>query len=224
MAEQLVFELGRVEPPTFANFVAGSNAEALATLRRFASGDSEGSVVLWGAPGAGKTHLLRGCVAEALAAGRNATYCDTPASIPTDTVPHGALLAIDALDSADSEEQARLFTLFNALPSSGGRLVCAAARPPARLALREDLRTRIGQALVFEVTPLADKDLPLALGVYARERGVPLAPDVVDYLLRRQARDLRSLTQIVAALDRHSLAVHRPITVPLLREWLGRDV
>jgi hypothetical protein len=37
--EQLTFELATPEPPVFGNFVAGANAEAVATLRRIAVGD-----------------------------------------------------------------------------------------------------------------------------------------------------------------------------------------
>jgi len=43
---------------------------------------------------------------------------------------------------------------------------------------------------------------------------------VIDYLLRHGRRDMGSLLGAVAALDRLSLAAKRPITVPLLREWL----
>ena len=66
--EQLIFELATPEPPAFANFVQGHNAEASATLRRFAEGEfGETGVVLWGAPGAGKSHLLRAAVGAAQA-------------------------------------------------------------------------------------------------------------------------------------------------------------
>jgi hypothetical protein len=33
-----------------------------------------------------------------------------------------------------------------------------------------------------------------------------------------------ALLGALAALDRHSLALRRPITVPMLREWLQRDI
>ena len=38
MIEQLVFELARPEPPSFANFLPGANSEALDALIRIANG------------------------------------------------------------------------------------------------------------------------------------------------------------------------------------------
>ncbi|MEO8755371.1 MAG: DnaA regulatory inactivator Hda, partial [Casimicrobiaceae bacterium] len=61
--EQLTFELAPAEPPSFANFLAGPNTEAVATLRQLARGDvRETGILVWGAPGSGRTHLLRAVV------------------------------------------------------------------------------------------------------------------------------------------------------------------
>jgi chromosomal replication initiation ATPase DnaA len=37
-------------------------------------------------------------------------------------------------------------------------------------------------------------------------------------------RDMPTLVATLAALDRHSLATQRAITVPLLRDWLQQDL
>jgi DnaA family protein len=226
MAEQLVFELAQPEPPTFANFLPGPNGEALALLQRVAAGHaSEASVVLWGGPGVGKTHLLEAAVDGARIARRSAALVLTSAGLGTitpDAPPD--LLAIDDVDKADEVAQGRLFTLYNAITARGGRIIAAAAVPPARLALRDDLRTRLGSGLVFEVMPLPDADLPVALERHARERGFALPPEVVTYLLSYGRRDMRSLLATLAALDRYSLATRRPITLPLLKEWRQREL
>ncbi len=78
--------------------------------------------------------------------------------------------------------------------------------------------------LVFEIVPLADADKAQALAAYARERGFRLSDDVIAYLLAHGRRDMPSLVATLAALDRHSLAIQRGITVPLLRNWLQRDL
>jgi DnaA-homolog protein len=226
VVEQLVFELAAPEPPRLANFLPGRNAELVAMLPRFVGGElDETGLLLWGAPAAGKSHLLGAAVALAQDRGLAGRLVGHPAELgDTPSTAANALVAIDRIDEADAASTARIFTLFNALKESHGRLIAAARVPATALQLREDLRTRLGWGLVYEVLPLADDDKPAALAAYAKERGFALSADVIDYLLRHGRRDMRSLLATLAALDRRSLAAKRPITVPLLKEWLQREL
>lgn len=222
--QQLIFDLAAPVAPTFASFVAGPNAEAVAVLARAAAGQvAETAILVWGPPGAGRTHLLRAAVAAA-APGRSAAFHADPATAPAEPPAPGALVAVDDVDGADPAAQARLFTLFNGLQASGGQLVAAAAGPPARLPLRDDLRTRLGWGLVYEVAPLTDADKPAALARFARERGFRLGDDVIAYLLVHGRRDMGALVATLTALDRYALAGKRQVTVPLLREWLQHEM
>jgi DnaA family protein len=226
--EQLVFDLVPPEPPSFASFLPGRNLEAVAALTRFATGEAtERGVVLWGAEGAGKSHLLRACVAAASAHGFAAAYIADPGALvamdPESLAGH-SLVAVDAIETATAEAQGRLFTLFNALHAVGHRFVGAARVAPAMLPVREDLRTRLGWGLVYEIVPLADDDKPAALVGYARRRGFAVPDDVIRYLLAHGRRDMSALLGALAALDRHSLSSRRAITVPMLREWLQREI
>ena len=226
--EQLVFDLVPPEPPSFASFLPGRNAEALAASARFASGDAPGTGLLfWGAPGSGKTHLLRAAVASAVARGAFATYVGDPGALVAmdpETLAEQSLVAVDAIDAAGVEAQSRLFTLFNALQTAGHRFVGAAKVAPAMIKVREDLRTRLGSCLVLEIVPLADDEKPTALVDYARRRGFAIPDDVIRYLLAHGRRDMPALLAALMALDRHSLSTRRPITVPMLREWLQREI
>jgi DnaA-homolog protein len=225
MSEQFVLDLARPEPPGFDNFVAGANREAVASVRALACGESpESGVLLWGAAGVGKSHLLQAATSAA-ANVRPCIACATPLDVPeAPNLPASALLIVDGIDRADAAGQGRLFTLLNALSASGGQWIAAAALPPARLPLRDDLRTRLALGLVFEILPLGDADKPQALATYARERGFRLSTEVIAYLLAHGRRDMPSLVATLAALDRHSLATQRGITVPLLRDWLQREL
>lgn len=224
--EQLVFELAPPEPPRLSNFLPGRNGELVAALTRFASGaGSDPGFLIWGAPGVGKTHLLRAAMALATKHGVEAHFHEGPAAVDPDPARNRAsLVAIDRIDEADPVQAGRIFTLYNALRQRGGRLLAASRLPLAALALREDLRTRLGWGLVYEVLPLADEEKPEALAAYARGRGFELSAEVIDYLLRHGRRDMPSLLAALAALDRFSLAAKRPITVPLLREWLQESL
>lgn len=225
MAEQFVLDLSGPEPPGFDNFVAGANREALSTLKALARDESrESGVLLWGAPGVGKSHLLR-AAASAAASRRFVVAREVPQNLPSpEQVPASALVIVDRVDEADAAAQGALFTLLNHLATNGGQWIAAAAVPPARLALREDLRTRIALGLVFEITALADGDKAQALEAYARERGFRLSSEVIAYLLAHGRRDMPSLVATLAALDRHSLATQRAVSVPLIRDWLQRDL
>ena len=225
MAEQFVLDLSGPEPPSFDNFVAGANREALSTLQAVACAKSrESGVLLWGAQGAGKSHLLR-AAASAAAHVRFVVEREKAQGLPsTGDVPPSTLLVVDRVDEADASAQGTLFTLLNHLATNGGQWIATAALPPARLALREDLRTRIALGLVFEITPLADDDKAKALEAYARERGFRLSSEVIAYLLAHGRRDMPSLVATLAALDRHSLATQRAVSVPLIRDWLQRDL
>ena len=55
-------------------------------------------------------------------------------------------------------------------------------------------------------------------------RGLRLSDEVVEYLLTRLPRDLPSLNAVLDALDRYSLAAKRPVTLPLVREALEKNV
>ena len=194
-------------------------------LHAFSSGEgTESSFFVWGAPGAGKTHLLRAAVAAAADGGIAARYYAQPSLIDAAAGDSGtALVAVDCVDEADADATAGLFTLYNALKQRGGRILAASRTPLAALSLREDLRTRLGWGLVYEVLALSDAQKAEALATYARQRGFDLSADVIDYLLRHGRRDMPSLLAMLSAVDRFSLSSKRAITVPLLKEWLQRN-
>jgi DnaA-homolog protein len=223
--EQLVFELAAPEPPCLANFLPGRNAELLAVLPAFIDGRHNAiGLLLWGAPASGKSHLLAAAVALARQRGLAARYVAHPRDIADDEIGADTVMAIDCIDEADAAGAGRMFTLFNVLQERNGRMIAATRAPLATLPLREDLRTRLGWGLVYEVLALADEDKSMALGAYAKERGFALSGDVIDYLLRHGRRDMRSLLATLAALDRRSLATKRPITVPMIRDWLQQEL
>jgi DnaA-homolog protein len=57
---------------------------------------------------------------------------------------------------------------------------------------------------------------------HAQGRGFTLTYEVAAYLLRKWKRDIPSLLAVLDALDRYSLEIKRPVTVPLAREVLAQ--
>jgi len=220
---QLVLDIAPPAAPAFANFVAGANREGYSAVEGLAAGTGiEPRIYLWGESGSGKSHLLRAAVA---AAGTGAAYVAAGAALPaSETVPAGALLAVDDADRLDAEAQIALFSLSNAAAAGQLRLLVAGAHAPAHLRLRPDLATRLGAALVFRLQPLTDEEKADALRRHAQTRGLRLSDEAIGYLLVHARRDLPSLLVLLDALDRYSLAAKRAVTVPLIREVLQPDL
>ena len=80
--KQLVLDIARPPAPTLDNFVPGRNEELVAAIYATAHGAcSEQFIYLWGAPGCGRSHLLRAAVAAARAAGKPATFFESSARV-----------------------------------------------------------------------------------------------------------------------------------------------
>ena len=216
----MVLDLGVENPPSLDTFVTGQNTELAQLLSQFAtrtpSQYGERFVYLWGEDGAGKTHLL-----HALAQTEQARYiaADAPESSFTHT-PEITLYLLDDCENLSPAAQIDAFALFNETRAHGGFLVAAGNRPPMILNLREDLRTRFGWGLIYQVHGLTDDDKIDALERSAHARGISLSSGVLPYLITHYRRDMSSLTQMINRLDQYSLETKRPITLPLLREVL----
>ncbi|CAG4886512.1 DnaA regulatory inactivator Hda [Paraburkholderia saeva] len=226
MLRQLTLDLGTPPPSTFDNFFAGSNAELVTRLRELEGALAVGPVAdrtfyVWGETGSGRSHLLKALVENAQPG--SARFVSPQSGLAAFAFdPRVALYAIDDCDGLSSAQQIALFNLFNevrAHPTSA--LVATGNAAPMGLAVREDLRTRLGWGLVFHLAPLPDEGKAAVLKYAARERGIALADDVPAYLLTHFRRDMPSLMALLDALDRFSLEQKRAVTLPLLRTMLA---
>ncbi len=221
--KQLLLDLDVDKSPSLDTFVVGQNAELAQLLSLFASRTAsqygERFVYLWGEAGAGKTHLL-----HALADSGNARYItpEAPESAFVHT-PEITLYLLDDCERLSPAAQIDAFALFNEIRAHGGFLVAAGNHPPMMLNLREDLRTRFGWGLIYQVHELTDEDKIDALERSAHARGMTISSGVLPYLITHSRRDMSSLTQMLDQLDQYSLETKRPITLPLLREVLNES-
>ncbi len=235
---QLLLELETAKPQTLGNFVVGQNRELAQLLGQFAAAapalPAERFVYLWGEAGAGKTHLLRALAAAVPAAryiggndsgGNDSSGSDRGGAGATAFrfAPEVRLYLLDDCEALPAAAQIAAFALFNQIREHQALLVSAGALPPARLPLREDLRTRLGWGLIYQLHGLSDEEKIAALGQAAAGRGLALSAGVLPYLLTHYRRDMRSLSAMLDALDRYSLETQRPITLPLLRHLLQLD-
>lgn len=212
---QLALDLLQPAAPTLENFVAGRNGEAVQVLRQLAAGGgAERIVYLWGERGSGRSHLL-----QALAAQPQAWVWR-----PDDAPEAPGLSLVDDVERLDPDGQVALFNRLNAVRArADARCVASGGTPPSQLPLREDLRTRLAWGLAYQLHPLADAEKAAALRAQAGARGLAIGAEVIDYLLNHLPRDMRTLAAALDALDGFALAQKRPLTVPLVRQWLAAD-
>ena len=220
--QQLLLRLSEPPAQTLENFAPGSNAEVLAVLHAWLAGVvEERCVYLWGPGGCGKSHLLRAAAQASQPPGR-ALLCASARELEaldqTPLLPR--LIAVDDVQQLTADAQATLFRLFQRLRDDNARVLAAGDAAPAGLDLRDDVRTRLGAGLVFQLRLLSDEEKAEALTSHASGRGFTLPAELVDYLLRHGRRDLPSLMAVVDALDEYSLQTKRQVTLPLLREVL----
>lgn len=199
--------------PAFDNYVAGQNMELLNALQQALQQEhGERGLYIWGDAGSGKSHLLQAAVGKARALGKSAIYT-------CGCVPDAAeIVAVDDVESLDDAAQIALFALYNRQRETGGMLLVSGSAAPTHLNVRDDLRTRLGWGLVYQVQPLNDEEKAAALRQHATARGFALPPEVTQYLLRHGRRDLPALLATLDALDEHCLRLKRAASVPLLKE------
>lgn len=222
--KQLAFDFSPSIPADFDNFVIGRNAELVQRLRSPGVNAGERFVYLWGAPGSGRTHLLKAALSVCQETGAGASYvaCTADTRFP-EALREMACVAVDDVERLDEEGQIGLFGLYNALRENGGTLLAAGDAAPMHLRLRPDVLTRLGWGLVYQVHGLSDVEKVSALSERASAKGFTLQPDVSQYLLNHARRDMPALLAMLDALDRYSLEAKRPVTVPLVRELLAID-
>ncbi|WP_110012317.1 DnaA regulatory inactivator Hda [Melaminivora alkalimesophila] len=226
--KQLALDIGLASGPTLENFHAEGNAQAVAQLRQalaaVPSSDAPTPVYLWGAPGTGKSHLLRAAYEALRNQGAQLGWLDPRMRWPTAFDERWSAVLLDDVQRYSEAQQAAAFNWFiNAMnPASGApRWVLAAGElPPADLPLREDLRSRLAWGHVFQLQPLTEPARRAVLQQQARARGLALSAEVVDYMLSHFSRDLGSLSGLLDRLDGFALRTQRAVTVPLLKAML----
>lgn len=228
---QLTLALFDDPTPDLADYIAGPNTLALSALSVWAAGGGPWCVLLSGAPGSGKSHLIQGAL-RAVDDGRERTMY-----VPLrEVLEHGPalldgldaidFLAIDDIDAGagDPAWERALFDLFNRLHAAERRLLVSASTGPRglRFAL-PDLSSRLSAALSYRLAELDDSDKQSVLQRRAASRGLSMPAPVARYLISRLRRDMHALNEVFDRIDAASLSSGRELTIPFVRDVLGFD-
>lgn len=227
--QQLPLGVGLPDRAVFASFLPARNREALEHARRIAAGGAAGASWICGPASAGKTHLLQATCSQA-AESRRAGYFPL-AGLATlgvgvlEGLPQLQCVCLDDLEAVAGrlEWERAIFGLLRELEDNGGALLMAARPPPALLAWAlPDLGSRCAAGAVLQLRALDEMEQQQALQLRARLRGFELPEETSRWLQRRFPRDMRRLYDLLDTLDEAALAAQRRLTVPFIREVLGR--
>jgi chromosomal replication initiation ATPase DnaA len=220
---QLVFEFAPQTDYSHDNFLLGENNRAAYDFLHAWPAWPQPTVILVGAPGVGKTHLLqiwqahsKGmiCPVSALQDGFNPLRYATHPS------------AVDGADQVAGKIGAEraLLHLYNlSLQNKQTLLLTAWTHPQHWGLLLPDLSSRLRAAMIIEVAQPDDAMMRQLYQKLFHDRQLVVPDAVIDWLLLRVERSATTAQQVAAALDAAALEQQRPITVFLARKVLGMD-
>lgn len=227
MTRQLHLPIRLRDSVSVDNFFPAGNEEVFAAFNGWLNGDTDKSVLfLHGVAGSGRSHLLQAACCFVSEKERPSIY--VPAGEPDisgefiSQLDPESTVCIDDLDQVvgDVHWEEAVLEVHERLLSSNGRLLLAALQPPRALGLTlPDLATRLAAGGVYRIRPLTERELPRAMQLRARRRGLELPDEVVEYLLRRVPRNSEAIFDLLDRVDEAAFAKKRRLTVPFIREF-----
>ena len=178
---------------------------------------------MWGEAGSGKTHFLKALSTPTAIFFNHQNFPSNHLNAPI--ISKNTRILIDDVHLFSPEQQTLLFNLYNEwqarkLQEDAFTLVVTGEHPPLQMQIREDLRNRLGWGLVYQLQMLNDEDCKNALNQRASEKGIPLSPEVLQWIFTYCPRDIRLLFGLLESLDAYALRQQRQITIPLLKSLL----
>jgi len=221
----------------FSNFIVGSanrlaHAASLSVAER--PGHAYNPLFLYGGVGLGKTHLMHAIGNQVIAKfpRKKVVYATSEkftnefiTSIQQGKIDEfraryrriDILLIDDIQFIADKERtQEEFFHTFNAIHDDGKQIVLSSDRPPkAILTLEERLRSRFEWGLIADLTA-PDLETRIAiLRAKAEEGGVPITPDVIEFIARKVVSNIRELEGALNRIVAYASMGALPITIDL---------
>ena len=197
-----------------------------ARLEAIAEGKSQTHLCVSGPVGSGKTHVLMAMVAHARRAGLSAAYLSvtTLRGALAQVLPMQQSHALVCVDHPDSvlggyPDEEALFHFHNAMTDAKANIVYSLSKPVQETTfVLPDLRSRLAQCEHVVMRALDDAGRAQMLQAAAAARGMEMEDAAVQWMLRRFDRDARALIAAIDVIDAASLAAHRKITIPFLRD------
>ena len=200
--------------------ITASNREAAAWVNAWPTWPSHCLMVL-GPTGSGKTHLMNLWILNSH--GKIVTVKELATNDAGSLAMSNSIIAIDDVGKIAGHREAEetLFHLYNLLRDTKGYLLLTSSHPVALWNLQlADLRSRLMASPVAAIGVPDDELLTMLLVKQFHDRQIDVSGDVITYLVPRIERTTAALRDIVAKLDRASLAESKGVTVALAKRLL----
>lgn len=200
--------------------------------RAIASGETQGSMYLWGQRATGKSHLLQAICNYANQSGLSSAYIPLkkyaglgPGML--NDLENLSIICIDDLDLIEGQHEweLALFCLYNRAKEQNRSLLTTANRGLRSLVLKlPDLQSRIAADLIYHLQPLGDMDKINLLQQRADIKNFTMPASVATYLVRHVKRDLPSLLDLLDKFERSTLAENRKLTIPFVQSLIREKI
>lgn len=224
MHPQLTLSLESASTASIENFyISESNAIAIAAVTAVATDQSDDSqIFVHGQAGSGKTHLAMAACALASEAGYRAAYLPSELLVQPEALAgleQYQCVCVDQFDLIEAHVETDWFHCINRCREAKTRLLFFSRKTVDELQLAlPDLRTRLSWGATYKLSPLTESELAPALMQIMNSRGLTASTEVVQYILKRQSRDIATLTTLVRKIEQQTLTLGRALTIPLVRE------
>ena len=198
--------------------VTSGNVEAVKMLDSYPSWPSH-AIIIYGANGCGKTHLAHVFVKKT----GGKTPLISAADLTAEQVPYllakSGNLVVEDMETLKDEEA--LLHLYNYAKETGSHLLMTSEVAPADLAIKlPDLSSRLLATPAIRIGNPDDAFIKALLVKLFADRQLLIGEEAIDYAIKNMERSFKGAGDLVAAADKLSLAKHKAITIPLLREIL----
>ncbi len=194
----------------------------------FISPDTTNMLFVWGSHSSGKTHLAQ-AICHTFDQSTNKTCVYLP--LNNEKISHHILegladvdlICIDSLESVRGsyDWQVALFNLYNELKDSSKKLIIFSKETPLQMQLElADLTSRLSSMSIYRLNKIDDENLVEFIQTSGKNVGVEINIEVATFILNRSDRSIINLKRIITTLDEQSLAHHRKVTIPFVKEIL----
>ncbi|MDP6968735.1 MAG: DnaA regulatory inactivator Hda [Gammaproteobacteria bacterium] len=230
--QQLTLNMRLPSYANWHNYDFAASPGVLPALQKIAQDPATDVLLLQGADGVGKSHLLQATAQAAMDHGWQVGYLSAAELLAMGPDTGAEMLAgfeqfqllciddIDALCQTSSWCEA-LFHLYNANQQLGHRLLLSSSQTARTMpCLLPDLQSRLQLALMMPLHALDEARQGQQLIMRARQLGFSISTELAQYICLHSQRNMGAVMTVLQTLDTASWQAKRKLTIPFVKQTM----